>query len=129
MNLDWNLENKKEVLKIADILLCVSRKDNRGKKIDSAYTAFDSNDIFKYGCDRLNSATALVLKGYKQQTYGVWEEHVDFVHGSEFICSFCKQGIQHYYGQNFCDVCGSKMREEFEELGTDFLGEENNDNG
>jgi hypothetical protein len=33
MNVDWNLENKKEVLKIADILLCVSRKDNRGKKI------------------------------------------------------------------------------------------------
>ena len=113
------MKNRDEILKIADVLLSVGRKDNRGKEIDTAYNDFEADVIFKYGCDRLNCATALVLKGYKRQTEGVWEEHVDFVHGSEFVCSFCKQGIQHYYGQKFCDVCGSKMREEFENLGSD----------
>lgn len=108
------MKNKNEILKIADILLSVGSKDNRGKKIDTAYNDFDADIIFKYGCDRLNCATALVLEGYEKKTEGVWEEHVDCIHGSKFVCSVCKEGIRHYYGQKYCDVCGSKMREEFE---------------
>ena len=41
------MKNKDEILKIADVLLSVGRKDNRGKEIDTAYNNFESDIIFK----------------------------------------------------------------------------------
>lgn len=56
-----------EIIKIADILLEASRQDSKCKVIDKGYTAFDSDTIWKYGCDRLNCATALYKAGYRRK--------------------------------------------------------------
>lgn len=56
-----------EIIKIADILLEASRQDSKRKVIDKGYTAFDSDTIWKYGCDRLNCATALYKAGYRRK--------------------------------------------------------------
>lgn len=56
---------KHEIIKIADILLETSRQDSNDKSKNKAYTAFDVDTVFKYGCDRLNGATALYNKGYR----------------------------------------------------------------
>ena len=56
--------NQNEILKIADILLETSRQDSNDKSKNKAYTEFDVDMIFKYGCDRLNAATELHNKGY-----------------------------------------------------------------
>lgn len=55
---------KHEIIKIADILLETSRQDSTDKSRNKAYTAFDVDTVFKYGCDRLNAATELHNKGY-----------------------------------------------------------------
>lgn len=55
---------KHEIIKIADILLETSRQDSNDKSKNTAYTAFDVDTVFKYGCDRLNAATELHNKGY-----------------------------------------------------------------
>jgi hypothetical protein len=55
---------KREIIKIADILLETSRQDSTDKSRNKAYTEFDMDTIFKYGCDRLNAATELHNKGY-----------------------------------------------------------------
>ena len=56
--------NQNEILEIADILLETSRQDSNDKSKNKAYTAFDVDTVFKYGCDRLNGATELHNKGY-----------------------------------------------------------------
>ena len=56
--------NKNKILEIADIMLETSRQDSNDKSKSKAYTAFDADTIFKYGCDRLNSATELHNRGY-----------------------------------------------------------------
>ena len=56
-----------EIIKIADILLEASRQNNKDKDINKGYVAFDSDTIWKYGCDRLNCATALYKAGYRRK--------------------------------------------------------------
>ena len=53
-----------EILEIASILLETSRQDSNDKSKSRAYTEFDTDTIFEYGCDRLNGATALYDSGY-----------------------------------------------------------------
>lgn len=55
---------KHEIIKIADIMLETSRQDSNDKSKNKAYTAFDFDTVFKYGCDRLNAATELHNRGY-----------------------------------------------------------------
>lgn len=57
---------KHEIIKIADILLETSRQDSNDNSKNKAYTAFDVDTVFKYGCDRLNGATALYDSGYRK---------------------------------------------------------------
>lgn len=56
---------KQEIIAIADILLETSRQDSNDKSKNKAYTAFDVDTVFKYGCDRLNAATELHNRGYR----------------------------------------------------------------
>ena len=56
-----------EIIKIADILLEASRQDSKDKEINKGYLEFDCDTIFKYGCDRLNCATALYKAGYRRK--------------------------------------------------------------
>lgn len=51
---------KNQIEKIANFLLEASRQDSNA--------IFDSDTIMKYGCDRLNGATALYKAGYRQQS-------------------------------------------------------------
>lgn len=55
-----------EILEIADIMLETSRQDSNDKSKNKAYTVFDVDTVFKYGCDRLNGATALYDSGYRR---------------------------------------------------------------
>lgn len=56
-----------EIIEIADILLETSRQDSADKSIHKGYTAFAADTVFKYGCDRLNCATALYKAGYRKK--------------------------------------------------------------
>lgn len=100
------MKNKDEILKIADVLLSVGRKDNKGKEIDTAYNDFEADVIFKYGCDRLNCATALVLQGYKKQISGKWIK--TYEKSPRYVCSECNH-LFNNKGYKFCPNCGSKM--------------------
>lgn len=68
MYLKEKSKEKDEIIEIANIMLETSRQNsNIPKDISKAYTAFDNEIIFKYGCDRLNCATALYNAGYRRK--------------------------------------------------------------
>ena len=57
--------NKEHIEEIASILLETSRQNSNNRSNNTAYAAFDAETIFKYGCDRLNGATALYDAGFR----------------------------------------------------------------
>lgn len=57
--------DRERIEEIANILLETSRQNSNNRSNNTAYTAFDAETIFKYGCDRLNGATALYDAGYR----------------------------------------------------------------
>ena len=62
------MSKEKQIEEMAAILLETSRQDSNGRNNSKDYTAFDADTIFKYGCDRLNGATALYNAGYRKQS-------------------------------------------------------------
>lgn len=62
------MDEREQIVKIADILLESSRQNSRDKSNNKAYTVFDADTVFKYGCDRLNGATAIYNEGYRLQS-------------------------------------------------------------
>lgn len=82
--------NKNEILEIAEILLEASTNNS------NAYKEFDTDTVFKYGCDRLNGASVLCEKGY------VKNKPMPF-------SKFCEYSIADIakYGTAFphCEVC------------------------
>lgn len=62
------MDREKQIKEIATILLETSRQDSNDKSKNKAYTEFHTDTIFKYGCDRLNGATAIYDAGYRKQS-------------------------------------------------------------
>ena len=63
----------KQIEEIAAVLLKASRQDSKDRDINKGYTAFDSDTVMQYGCDRLNGATALYKEGYRKASEVVRE--------------------------------------------------------
>ena len=88
------MQNK--IIDIADILLETSQQNSNDKSNNKAYTAFDTDTIFKYGCDRLNGATALYKAGYRIQRPMPY---------SEFCTYTLKDAEMYGMAQPICDNC------------------------
>ena len=62
------MNEKQQIEEMANIMLETSRQESKYNSGNKAYTAFAANTIFKYGCDRLNGATAIYNAGYRKQS-------------------------------------------------------------
>lgn len=67
------MSKEKQIEEMANILLETSRQVSTDKSKNKSYAVFDRDTIFKYGCDRLNGATALYEQGYRKQSENVIE--------------------------------------------------------
>lgn len=77
--------SKEQIEKIAAILLETSRQNSIYKSNNKSYTVFDADTIFKYGCDRLNGASAIYNAGYREQS----EVIIEFVEKVKHIAEKC----------------------------------------
>lgn len=109
------MSRENQIVKIADILLESSRQDSRDKSNSKAYTAFDTATVFKYGCDRLNGATAIYDAGYREQIEGELETIPDYSRALityRHICGVCGCSYKDIRpnGHKYCHECGAKMK-------------------
>ena len=105
--------SKEQIEKIAAILLETSRQNSIDKSNNKSYTVFDADTIFKYGCDRLNGASAIYNAGYREQREGAWMPwglFDDLAKCSE--CGFSEITLfsAHDGQHNYCPNCGAKMK-------------------
>lgn len=104
-----------EIIKIADILLESSRQNNKDKEIHKGYVAFDSDTIWKYGCDRLNCATALYKAGYRKHEENMKESPVQPIrlkiknsrNDETDGCPVCR--TEFFEKHHFCPNCGIEL--------------------
>ena len=87
--------NKEHIEEIASILLETSRQNSNNRSNNTAYAAFDAETIFKYGCDRLNGATALYDAGFRnthEASSEIIEKAID-----KAVCKDHGDGTQRLY--------------------------------
>ena len=106
------MSKEKQIIEMAEILLETSRQDSKDKSNNKSYTAFDADVIFKYGCDRLNGASALYNADYRKQSEGEWAHEF---YPYRVFCSKCKAEARvdrdgYYSTSTFCPDCGAKMK-------------------